>query len=167
MVQNHLLQLLAFVAMEPRDSLAPEDIRDRTAELLGAVRPSVSEDLVKGQYSAGVVQGREVPGYLQQGLVSPTATVETFVAARAWVDNPRWKGVPFFLRTGKRLPRRSTEVTIVLRESERGLFDGAGIGRLQAHHLALRIQPDERISMVFRAKEPGPGRALGAASMEF
>jgi glucose-6-phosphate 1-dehydrogenase len=86
---------------------------------------------------------------------------------RACVDNPRWKGVPFVLRTGKRLPRRTTEVTIVLRESERRLFDDAGIARLPAHHLALRIQPDEGISMVFRAKEPGPGMALDVVPMDF
>jgi glucose-6-phosphate 1-dehydrogenase len=167
MVQNHLLQVLAFVAMEPPRSLAPEDVRDRKAELLEAVRPFSADELVKGQYRAGVVEGREVPGYRDEELVSPESSVETFVAVRAWVDNPRWKGVPFLLRTGKRLPRRATEVAIVLRESGRELFDGAGIGRLPAHHLALRIQPDEGISMVFRAKEPGPGMALDAVPMDF
>ena len=167
MVQNHLLQVLAFVAMEPPESLAPEDVRDRKAELLEAVRPFCTEELVRGQYAAGVVEGQEVPGYRNEELVSPTSTVETFVAVRAWVDNPRWKGVPFLLRTGKRLPRRATEVAIVLRESERQLFDDAGLARLAAHHLALRIQPEEGISMVFRAKEPGPGMALDAVPMDF
>jgi glucose-6-phosphate 1-dehydrogenase len=167
MVQNHLLQVLAFVAMEPPDSLAPEDVRDRKAELLEAVRPFSADELVRGQYVAGVVGGQEVPGYRDEERVAPESTVETFVALRAWVDNARWKGVPFLLRTGKRLPRRTTEVTIVLRESERRLFDQAGIARLPAHHLALRIQPDEGISMVFRAKEPGPGMALDAVPMDF
>ena len=167
MVQNHLLQVLAFVAMEPPDSLAPEHVRDRKAELLEAVRPFSADELVRGQYVAGVVEGQEVAGYRDEERVSPASTVETFVAVRAWVDNPRWKGVPFLLRTGKRLPRRTTEVTIVLRESERRLFDDAGIARLPAHHLALRIQPDEGISMVFRAKEPGPGMALDAVPMDF
>lgn len=167
MVQNHLLQMLAFVAMEPPDSLAPEAVRDRKAELLEAVRPFSADDLVRGQYAAGVVEGHEVPGYQDEELVSPGSTVETYVAARAWVDNPRWKGVPFLLRTGKRLPRRQTEVTIALRESAHELFGGLGIGRLPAHHLALRIQPDEGISMVFRAKEPGPGMALDAVPMDF
>ena len=86
---------------------------------------------------------------------------------RAWIDNARWKGVPFLLRTGKRLPRRTTEVAIVLRESERRPFEGAGIARLPAHHLALRIQPEEGISLIFRAKEPGPGMALDAVPMDF
>ena len=165
MVQNHLLQVLAFVAMEPPDSLAPEDVRDRKTELLEAVRPLSADDLVRGQYEAGVVEGREVPGYREEERVAPDSTVETFVAARAWIDNARWKGVPFFLRTGKRLPARATEVAIVLRESERRLFEG--IERLPAHHLALRIQPEEGIAMVFRAKEPGPGMTLDAVPMDF
>ena len=167
MVQNHLLQVLAFVAMEPPDSLAPEDVRDRKAQLLEAMRPLSADDIVRGQYTAGVVEGREVPGYRDEDRVAPESSVETFVALRAWIDNDRWKDVPFFLRTGKRLPRRATEVAIVLREPERRLFDGASIARLPAHHLALRVQPDEGISMVFRAKEPGPGMALDAVPMDF
>ena len=159
MVQNHLLQVLAFVAMEPPASLAPEDVRDRKTELLEAVRTFSADELVRGRYTAGVVEGQEVP--------AAASSVETFVALRAWVDNARWNGVPFFLRTGKRLPRRTSEVAIVLRESERQLFDGAGIAGLPAHHLTLRIQPDEGISLVFRAKEPGPGMALDAVPMDF
>jgi glucose-6-phosphate 1-dehydrogenase len=167
MVQNHLLQVLAFVAMEPPNSLAPEDVRDRKAELLEAVRPFSADELVRGQYAAGVVEGHEVAGYRDEEWVAPESTVETFVALRAWIDNERWEDVPFFLRAGKRLPHRATEVAIVLRESERGLFEGSGIAGLPAHHLALRIQPDEGISLVFRAKEPGPGMALDAVPMDF
>jgi glucose-6-phosphate 1-dehydrogenase len=167
MVQNHLLQVLAFVAMEPPDSLAPEDVRDRKAELLAAVRPFSADELVRGQYAAGVVEGREARGYRVEQRVAPDSTVETFVALRAWIDNARWKDVPFFLRTGKRLPHRATEVAIVLREPERRLFERAGIARVPAHHLTLRIQPDEGISLVFRAKEPGPGMALDAVPMDF
>lgn len=166
MVQNHLLQVLSFVAMEPPDSLAPEDVRDRKAEVLEAVRPFSADELVRGQYVAGVVEGQEVPGYLDEERVAPASTVETFVAARAWIDNARWKDVPFFLRTGKRLPHRATEVAMVLRESGR-LFEGAGIERLPPPHLTLRIQPDEGISLVFRAKEPGPGMALDVVPMDF
>ena len=167
MVQNHLLQVLAFVAMEPPESLAPEDVRDRKAELLAAVRAFSAEDLVRGQYSAGVVEGHEVIGYRQEERVDPESTVETFVALRAWIDNDRWRGVPFFLRAGKRLPHRMTEVAIVLRDSARRLFADTNGSSLAAHHLALRIQPDEGISMVFRAKEPGPGMALDAVPMDF
>jgi glucose-6-phosphate 1-dehydrogenase len=114
-----------------------------------------------------VVEGRVVPGYREEELVAAESSVETFVALRAWIDNARWKGVPFFLRTGKRMPHRATEVAIVLREPECRLFDGAGIAGLPAHHLALRIQPEEGISLVFRAKEPGPGMALDAVPMDF
>ncbi len=167
MVQNHLLQVLSFVAMEPPDSLAADDVRDRKVELLKAVRPLSADEIVRGQYTAGVVEGHEVPGYRDEEHVMPDSTVETFVAARAWIDNARWKDVPFFLRTGKRLPHRMTEVLLVLRDTERRLFENAGIGRLPAHHLALRIQPDEGISLVFRAKEPGPGMALDAVRMDF
>jgi glucose-6-phosphate 1-dehydrogenase len=167
MVQNHLLQVLAFVAMEPPDSLAPEDVRDRKTELLAAVRPFSADEFVLGQYAAGVVEGQEVPGYRDEERVAPESTVETFVAVRAWIDNARWKDVPFYMRTGKRLPRRTTEVAIVLREPERRLFERAGIEGLPRHHLALRIQPDEGISLVFRAKEPGPGMALDAVPMDF
>jgi glucose-6-phosphate 1-dehydrogenase len=167
MVQNHLLQVLAFVAMEPPDSLAPEDVRDRKTELLAAVRPFSADEFVLGQYAAGVVEGQEVPGYRDEERVAPESTVETFVAVRAWIDNARWKDVPFYMRTGKRLPRRTTEIAIVLREPKRRLFEGARLARLPAHHLALRIQPDEGISLVFRAKEPGPGMALDAVPMDF
>jgi glucose-6-phosphate 1-dehydrogenase len=167
MVQNHLLQVLSFVAMEPPDSLTPEDVRDRKAELLEAMRPLSADEVVRGQYTAGVVEGREVPGYRDEERVAPDSTVETFVAVRARIDNARWKGVPFFLRTGKRLPRRTTEVAIVLREPQRRLFQDAGIARLPPHHLALRVQPDEGIALVFRAKEPGPGMALDAVPMDF
>jgi glucose-6-phosphate 1-dehydrogenase len=167
MVQNHLLQVLAFVAMEPPDSLSPEHVRDRKAEVLEAVRPFSANELVRGQYAAGVVEGLEVVGYRDEEHVAADSTVETFVAVRAWIDNERWRGVPFFLRAGKRLPRRTTEVAIVLRESGHGLFaDAIGSG-LASHHLALRIQPAEGISMVFRAKEPGPGMALDAVPMDF
>jgi glucose-6-phosphate 1-dehydrogenase len=167
MVQNHLLQVLSFVAMEPPASLAPEDVRDRKADLLEAVRPFSVDELVRGQYAAGVVAGREARGYREEERVAPDSTVETFVALRAWIDNPRWKDVPFFLRTGKRLPDRTTEVVIVLREARAQLFEGVGIEGLSAHHLALRIQPDEGISLVFRAKEPGPGMILDAVPMDF
>src|SRR4029453_18392477 len=121
MVQSNLPQGLALVAMDPPPSLAPEDVRDRKAEVLDAVRLFSADEIVRGQYAAGVVEGHEVPGYRDEERVAPESTVETFVALRAWIDNARWKGVPFFLRTGKRLPRRTTEVAIVLRESVRAL----------------------------------------------
>ena len=126
----------------------------RTSSSGGSTRPAWSRDT-------------RCPGTATRNGSRRSRRVETFVALRAWIDNARWKDVPFFLRTGKRLPHRATEVAIVLRESERRLFEDAGIARLPAHHLALRIQPDEGISLVFRAKEPGPGMALDAVPMDF
>jgi glucose-6-phosphate 1-dehydrogenase len=167
MVQNHLLQVLAFVAMEAPTSLAPEAVRDRKAEVLEAVRPLSPDELVRGQYVAGVVDGHEVAGYREEEHVAADSTVETFVALRAWIDNPRWQGIPFLLRAGKRLPRRTTEVAIVFREAAHRLFDDVTDGRVAPHHLTLRIQPEEGISMVFRAKEPGPGIVLDAVPMDF
>src|SRR5512144_2877520 len=160
MVQNHLLQVLSFVAMEPPDSLAPEDVRDRKAELLEAVRPFSADELVRGQYAAGVVEGHEVPGYRDEERVAPESAVETFVALRAWIDTARWKDVPFYLRTGKCLPRRATAVAIILCED-------AGTERLPPPHLGRRSQRDEGIALVVRAKEPGPGMALDAVPMDF
>jgi glucose-6-phosphate 1-dehydrogenase len=167
MVQNHLLQVLAFVAMERPDTLTPEDVRDRKAQVLEAVRPFSADELVRGQYSRGVVDGHEVVSYREEEHVAPDSVVETFIALRAWIDNPRWSGVPFLLRAGKRLPERVTEVVIALRDTAGGLFEEAGIATLPAHRLVLRIQPDEGISLVFRAKEPGLGMVLDAVPMDF
>ena len=116
MIQNHLLQLLAFVAMEAPRSFAPDDIRDETVRVLRAVRPFRPDESLRGQYAAGVVGGRTVPGYRDERNVDPDSTVETFVAVRAFIDNWRWAGVPFYLQTGKRLPRKTTEVTVVFKE---------------------------------------------------
>jgi glucose-6-phosphate 1-dehydrogenase len=102
------------LAIEPPDSLAPEDVRDRKGQLLAAVRPFSADELVRRQYAAGVVDGHEVCGHRDEERVAPESTAETFVALRAWIDNARWKDVPFFLGTGKRLPHRATEVAIVL-----------------------------------------------------
>ena len=168
MVQNHLLQVLAFVAMEPPDSLAPEDVRDRKAELLEAVRPFSEDELVRGQYVAGVVEGREVPGYREEELIAPRLGRRDVRGACAPGSTTRaGRASRSSCAPGKRLPHRATEVAIVLREPEGRLFADAGIARLPAHHLALRIQPDEGISLVFRAKEPGPGMALEAVPMDF
>ena len=163
MVQNHLLQVLSFVAMEPPDSLAPEDVRDRKAELLEAVRPfsrTSSSGPVRSWRRRGT-RGARVPG---RGTVAPESTVETFVALRAWIDNARWKGRALLPAHGQAPAHRATR-SIVLREAERRLFEGghrtpAG-PPLGAPHPARRGHP------LFRAKEPGPGMALDAVPMDF
>ncbi|HEY4409837.1 MAG TPA: glucose-6-phosphate dehydrogenase [Acidimicrobiia bacterium] len=167
MIQNHLLQLLAFVAMEAPRSFAPDDIRDETVRVLRTVRPFLPEDSVRGQYSAGVVSGREVPGYRDERNVAPDSTVETFVAVRAFIDNWRWAGVPFYLQTGKRLPRKTTEVTVFFKEVPAALFAGAGLTPPVPNLLSIRIQPEEGMSFAFQAKPPGLHLANQTVAMDF
>jgi glucose-6-phosphate 1-dehydrogenase len=167
MVQNHLLQLLSFVAMEPPRSLEPDAIRDEKVKLLRALRPLDPAEVVRGQYAAGDVAGRSVPAYRDERGVDPRSGMETFFAARAWIDNWRWAGTPFYLRTGKGLPRRATEVMISFREAPGYLFEGMGVPRLSANHLHIAIQPDEGMSLAFHAKEPGPGLVPQIVRMHF
>jgi glucose-6-phosphate 1-dehydrogenase len=167
LVQNHMLQVLAFLTMEPPRALDPEAIRDEKVKLLKAVRPPHRRDLVRGQYSAGTVDGVEVAGYRQEPHVAPDSTVETFAAVRLFVENWRWDGVPFFLRHGKRLPERATEVGVVFRDAPQYLFDDVGIERLPPDHITIRIQPDEGISLSFQAKQPGAGITLQEVEMDF
>ena len=167
MIQNHLLQLLAFVAMEAPRSFAPDDIRDETVRVLRTVRPFLPEDSVRGQYSAGVVGGREVPGYRDERNVAPDSAVETFVAVRAFIDNWRWAGVPFYLQTGKRLPRKTTEVTVFFKEVPAALFAGQGLTPPVPNLLSIRIQPEEGMSFAFQAKPPGLHLANQTVAMDF
>jgi len=167
MVQSHLLQVLSFVAMEPPRAVEPEAIRDEKVKLLRTVRPVDPAEVVRGQYTAGIVGGTAVPGYMGEDGVDPHSAVETFVALRAWVDNWRWGGVPFLLRTGKRLPRRATQVTVVFRAAPSYLFEGLGLQMLPSNFLCLRIQPDEGISFCVQAKEPGPGVLPKTVGMDF
>jgi glucose-6-phosphate 1-dehydrogenase len=166
-VQNHMLQVLSFLAMEPPRSFEAEAIRDEKVKLLRALRALESSDIVRGQYAAGSVEGQPVPGYREEEEVAPASTVETFLAIRAHIENWRWAGVPFYLRTGKRLPRRTTEVTIAFCDAPSYLFEGLGLPVPPPHHLTLRIQPDEGISFAFQAKEPGPRLAPRTVGMDF
>ncbi len=167
MLQNHLLQVLAFLTMEPPRALEPEAIRDEKVKLLRALRPLQPDDVVRGQYRGGVVDGKDVPGYREEPDVAPDSGTETFVAVRAAIDNWRWAGVPFYLRTGKRLPRRATEVTVWFREAPAYLFEDVGLPPPVANHLTVRIQPDEGIAFAFQAKQPGPGFTPQTVRMEF
>ncbi len=167
MIQNHVLQVLTFLTMEPPRSLEPEAIRDEKVKLLRAVRPFGPDEVVRGQYARSMRDGTPVPGYLEEPGVAPHSQVETFGALRAWIDNWRWQGVPFYLRTGKQLPRRTTEVAVVFGEAPAYLFSGAGISRCEPNHLVIRIQPDEGISLAFHAKQPGPGISLQEVVMDF
>ncbi len=168
MVQNHLLQVLSLLTMERPGSLADEAIRDAKSMLLGTVRPLAPEDVVRGQYTWGVVEGHEAPAYRDEPGVAGSSTTETYAAVRAWVDNERWGGVPFLLRAGKRLPRRTTEVVAQLRDTStlEQLFTETGAER-RCNSVALQLQPEPGITVDFRAKQPGHGVSVQTVSMHF
>ncbi|MGH8146619.1 MAG: glucose-6-phosphate dehydrogenase [Rhodanobacteraceae bacterium] len=159
MVQNHMLQLLCMVAMEPPSSLAPDAVRDEKLKVLRALKPIDSNNAarltVRGQYRAGASSGGAAPGYLED-LGSKASRTETFVALKAEVGNWRWSGVPFYLRTGKRLPSRVSEIVVNFRSIPYSIF-GEGSGTAQPNKLVLRLQPDEGVKLWLMAKYPGPG----------
>jgi glucose-6-phosphate 1-dehydrogenase len=167
MVPNHLFQLVAMTAMEPPVSFEAEDIRAKKAELFKAIQPLGLTDVVRGQYDAGTMQGETVPAYRREANVAPDSNVETYAALRLKIDNWRWAGVPFYLRTGKRLNLRSSEIAIRFKQAPYALFRDTPVEELDADWLILRIQPDEGIRLRFNAKRPGPAMALESVSMRF
>jgi glucose-6-phosphate 1-dehydrogenase len=159
MVQNHMLQMLCMVAMEPPVSLVPDAIRDEKLKVLRSLKPvgahNAQQLTVRGQYRAGVAESRAVPGYLDD-LGSGASNTESFVAIRAEIDNWRWAGVPFYLRTGKRLAERVSEIVVNFRAVPHSIFPG-GAGPLAPNRLVLRLQPDEGVKLWLMIKYPGPG----------
>ena len=169
MLQNHMMQLLCLVAMEPPISFSAENVRDEKVKVLHAIKPMTSEEIrrfaVRGQYGPGTIDGKPVPGYRQEPDVPHDSTTDTFAAARFEVENWRWAGVPFYLRTGKRLPMRDTEITIQFRRAPLRLLPAA---QQQApNRLTIHVQPDERISLHFHAKCPGPVVRVAPVEMSF
>jgi glucose-6-phosphate 1-dehydrogenase len=171
MLQNHMLQVLALVAMEPPISLEAEPIRDEKVKLLSAIRRilpgDVARQAVRGQYSAGNIAGEARPAYRSEAKVNPQSSVETFVALKLFVDNWRWAGVPFYLRTGKALPVSASEVRIQFKSTPNVLFAAQCGPRLDANALAIRLQPNEGISLRFNGKVPGAGVGLRPVRMHF
>jgi glucose-6-phosphate 1-dehydrogenase len=167
MVPNHLFQLLAMIAMEPPASFDANSVRRKKTELFQAIRPISPEDAVRGQYGAGTVLGRAVQAYRREPDVAADSTTETYVALTLGIDNWRWAGVPFYLRTGKHLSARSTEIAIQFRQAPYALFRNTPIGRLPPNILTLRIQPDEGLSVSFSAKRPGPEINIDGVAMNF
>ncbi len=171
MVQNHMFQLLAFTAMEPPISFAPDVVRDERVKVLYAIRPLSHEDVlretVRGQYGPGVLDDHPVPGYREEKDVAPASATETFAALKLHIDNWRWADVPFYLRTGKRLPRRVSEIAIRFKRAPFQLFRETPVEALSSNLLVLHIQPDEGISLQFEAKIPGPEVRLGKVKMHF
>jgi len=167
MVPNHLFQLVAMTAMEPPVSFDADAIRAKKAEVFKAVHPLTARDAVRGQYDAGAIDGQPATAYREESNVAPDSDVETYVALRLLVDNWRWAGVPFYLRTGKRLSKRMTEIAIRFKRAPHAIFRATPVEELDADWLILRIQPDEGIRLRFNAKRPGPEMALESVAMDF
>jgi glucose-6-phosphate 1-dehydrogenase len=171
MFPNHLFQLLTLIAMEPPISFAAEAVRNEKAKVLHAIKPIRSEDVltatVRGQYGEGAnAQGRLV-AYRGEPKVRPDSATETYAAVKLLVDSWRWAGVPFYLRSGKRLARRQTEIAIQFKCAPSVLFRETAASRLECNLMVLRIQPEEGISVRFGAKVPGPSLKVGGVDMDF
>jgi glucose-6-phosphate 1-dehydrogenase len=170
MAQNHLLQLLCLLAMEPPVTFDAGPVRDEKNKVLHAIRPidpaRVNEVAVRGQYGPGFLNGRPVPGYRQEPGVAPASATETYVALKLLVDNWRWAGVPFYLRTGKRLPSRVSEIAITFHRTPHMIFRRDPVG-VAPNVLVIRIQPDEGIALTVTAKTPGPEMKLEPITLDF
>lgn len=169
--QNHLLQLLTLTAMEAPVAFKPNSVRDEKVKVLQALRGMQSGDIkqntFRGQYVAGMIDGTRVPSYRDEKGVSPTSTTETYMAARVYVDNWRWSGVPFYIRSGKRLPKRMTEIAIQFKQVPLSLFKAVHMDYKVPNALVLNIQPEEGISLTFGAKVPGLINQVKPVDMHF
>ncbi|MCH9626074.1 MAG: Glucose-6-phosphate 1-dehydrogenase 2 [Chlamydiales bacterium] len=169
-VQNHMMQLLSLTAMEPPSSLNGEAIRDEKVKVLQALRPidlaNFSKYIVRGQYAPGFIDGQSVIGYREEGNVNPESSMETFTAMKLYIDNWRWAGVPFYLRAGKRLPKRATEIAVIFKKVP-GILFSQGNQKNENNVLVIRIQPDEGISLKINCKVPGPSSPIQPVKMDF
>ena len=167
MVPNHLFQLLAMIAMEPPTCFGANAVRAKKTELFDAIHPISPADAVRGQYGAGTVLGRAVQGYRSEPDVAPDSAIETYAALKLGIDNWRWAGVPFYLRTGKRLTAHRTEIAIQFKQAPYALFRDTPVERLPPNILTLRVQPDEGLAATFSAKRPGPEIEIDGVAMNF
>jgi glucose-6-phosphate 1-dehydrogenase len=171
MIQNHMFQLLALVAMEPPISFAADAVRDEKVKVLQAIRPMSPEEIldrtVRGQYGDGVIAGQPVRAYRREPKVSPTSATETYAALKLFVQNWRWAGVPFYLRSGKRLARRQTEIVVEFRRPPLLLLETAAMGEIDPNRLVLHIQPEEGIEFQVKAKRPGPTVRIETVKLDF
>ncbi len=166
-LQNHVMEVLSFVAMEPPDSFEAAAVRTEKLKVWRAIEPIPVEDTVRGQYGPGKVDGKDVIGYRQEDRVNPESQRETFAAAKLSIENWRWAGVPFYIRAAKRLEKRVTEVTIVFKQPPLHLFKSGGKGSIEPNVISMRIQPDEGISLQFGTKIPGPTTNVAQVNMNF
>lgn len=163
MIQNHLLQLLSFVAMEPPKEGSQDSLRDEAVAVIRNLRPLESADIVLGQYGPGSIESHQVPGYLLEDGVATNSTTETFAAIRAYVDCKRWQGVPFYLRTGKRLQKRHADIKIIFKQRRRQIVGKDG----EPNMIIIRIQPNEGIAMAFNVQKPGEDDRTESVMMDF
>ena len=171
MIQNHMFQLLALVAMEPPISFAADAVRDEKVKVLQAIRPMSASEIqartVRGQYGDGEVAGQPARAYRREPKVSPTSTTETYGALKLFVENWRWAGVPFYLRSGKRLARRRTEIVVEFRRPPLLLLETAAMNEIDPNRLVLHIQPEEGIEFQVKAKRPGPTVRVETVKLDF
>ena len=171
MLPNHLFQLLAMVAMEPPAAFGADAVRGEKAKVIGAIRPWSIEDArkysVRGQYTQGESGGKPVPGYREENNVAPDSTTETYVALKVMLDNWRWVGVPFYLRTGKRMSARDTEIAICFKPAPYAQFRDTDVERMQPNYLRIQIQPNEGMWFDLQAKRPGPGLKMANIELGF
>lgn len=169
-VQNHMMQLLSIIAMEPPTNLSACSIHDEKVKVLESIRPIPTESIekfaVRGQYGQGIIDGQEVKGYRQEENVNPQSNVETYVALQFFIDNWRWAQVPFYLRAGKRLPKRVTEIAVTFKRAPGFAFEQKG-KRIASNVIVIRIQPDEGISLRINCKVPGQNSPLQPVKMDF
>ena len=170
MVQNHLLQLLCLVAMEPPTDLGADSIRDEKVKVVRSLQHFAENDIansvVRGQYAAGAIEGKPVPAYREEKNVNPKSQTKTFVALRLLIDNWRWADVPIYVRVGKRLPKSGTEISVHFKKAPSVLFNKESQG-LDQNVLVIRIQPDEGISLRMQAKMPGTSFRIEPVKMDF
>ncbi len=165
--QNHVLQLVALTAMEPPVDFSSESVRNEKVKVLRAIRPPGWRRVVRGQYGPGWIEGKPVPGYRDEPGVARTSTTETFVAAKLYVDNWRWAGTPFYIRTGKRMPRRETTITIQFKRAPHPPFAKEASEGVAPNVLVVHVQPDEGVTLGIGAKVPGQGMTLRTVNMNF
>jgi glucose-6-phosphate 1-dehydrogenase len=165
--QNHMLQLVALTAMEPPTDFTADSVRNEKVKVLKAIHTPGPKHVVRGQYGSGYVEGIEVPGYREEPDVDPASTTETYVAAKLFVDNWRWADTPFYVRTGKRLPRRETTIAIQFKRAPHPPFAEAAAEELRPNVLIVHVQPDEGVSLAIAAKVPGLGMKLRTVHMDF
>jgi glucose-6-phosphate 1-dehydrogenase len=165
--QNHLLQLLAITAMEPPSDFTADSVRNEKVKVLRSLHTPGPKSVVRGQYGRGFVEGVEVPGYREEEGVSPGSLTETFVAAKLYVDNWRWADTPFYVRMGKRLPRRETTIAIQFKRAPHPPFEETAVEALRPNVLLIHVQPDEGLSLAIGAKVPGQGMSIRTVHMDF